>query len=702
MRILIIGFWINVCLWSQIFAQNFAEQSVLSEGSWYKIGVTESGIYKLDQSFFNQIGLSPANVNPKNIKIYGNGGSVLPQSNAAFRHDDLVENAIFVSGEADGAFNSQDYVLFYGESAHTWQYDAESQLFHSQFHPYADTNYYFLTVGNTPGKRLESRPSEPDPGFEATTGKAFLFHEIDSENLIKSGRNWLGEKFDLIRERTFNFPMTDLASDGDIIINLRVAARSDIQTSFQVYVGGNVLGTLNLASTNVGNYEARHYWLKSGSFALNASSLAGLGSLNLTLTYNKGSSSRSEGWLDWIEINYDQTFDTKGQAYWPFSIADEQLGTGQIANMSIANGSSAYQIWDITDPTAVQIQAYSMNGNRMEFAVKAESAKRFVAFTESTHTPASAKRVNNQNLHGLDLIDYLVITAPAFKSEAQRLAQFHQDHYQRSTAVITPDEIFNEFSSGKQDVSAIRDFIRMLYVRSNGMSPGFVTFFGDGSYIYKYINDNVNNAANFVPTYQSRDSWDPTSSYTSDDFFGFMDEDEGFWGEGIGFDNDLRVEVNQIDVPTGRLPIENLEQATQIVDKIITYVEDPNGIGLGSWRNRVVLVADHKEGEGNTHVRQADGYQGLILGNDPCIHIDKIYMDNYAMVKTAGVTRFPEGREALLDALDQGSLIVNYTGHGGEQAWSNSRILENTDILKNEKCLSQFGSNYGHLRIRQI
>ena len=682
MRILIISFWINVCLWTTLFAQDFAEQSVLNEGSWYKIGVTESGIYKLDQSFFTQIGLSPANVDPRNIKIYGNGGAVLPQSNAAFRHDDLVENAIFVSGEADGAFNVQDFVLFYGESSHTWQYDAESQSFHNSYHPYADTNYYFLTVGNSPGKRMDSRPSASNSTFEATTGKGFHYHEIDSENLIKSGRNWLGEKFDLIRERDYNFPMPDLDPNGKIIISLRVAARSDIQTSFQVSVGNKVLGTLALASTNVGNYEARHYWLKTGSFVVNASDLSGLSSLNLLLSYNKGASARSEGWLDWIEINYDQIYDTKGRAYVPFSITDEQLGTGQIAELSVANGNANYLIWDITDPTHVVLQEFSLNGNNMDFAVESESARRFVAFTASTHTPVSAKRINNQNLHGLDLIDYLVITAPAFKSEAQRLAQFHQEYYQRSIAVITPEEIYNEFSSGKQDVSAIRDFIRMLYIRSNGMSPGFVTLFGDGSYIYKYINDNINNTTNYVPAYQSRDSWDPTSSYTSDDYYGFMDKEEGFWGEGIGFDNDLKVEVNQIDVPIGRLPIENLEQATQIVDKIITYVKDPEGIGLGSWRNRVVLVADHKEGEGNTHVRQADGYQSLILGNDPCIHLDKIYMDNYAMVKTAGVTRFPEGREALLDALDQGSLIVNYTGHGGEQAWSNSRILENTDILK--------------------
>lgn len=679
MRTIFIGLGLLFSLIYSAQGQDYAAESVLNSGSWYKIEIPESGIYKLDQAFFNNSGISTSGIDPRNIRIFGNGGGALPQRNNAFRHDDLVENAIYVKGEDDGTFGADDYVLFYAEGAHVWQRNDAKNAYSRNYNLYADTNFYFLQVANIPGKRMEEIPSVTGGTVQVSQSKDWRFHEYESENLIKSGRHWLGEKFDLTTERTYAFHIPDASSSGEIRIKVRVAARSDISTNFQVSAGGNSLGSIGIPSVAIANSEARHYNARVQTYNISPSLVGAGDSLRIELSYSKGTSNRSEGWLDWIEVDYDQELNTRNAAAWYFSLTDN-LSSGVIADFTIANGSSAYQIWDITDPTSVQRRAFTLSGNNMSFGIEASEARRFVAVKAGTHTPSTAEKINNQNLHGMNLVDYLIISAPEFVSEAQRLADFHREHYKRSTAVVTPQTIFNEFSSGRQDVSAIRDFIRMLYVRSGGISPGFVTMFGDGSYVYKYISKNVNNSANFLLTYQSRDSWEPTDSYTSDDFFVILEDEEGYWGENSGIDGDNQYEVNTIDVPIGRLPIENKEQATGIVDKIIRYATNEDGHGLGDWRNRVLLVADHKEGEGNTHVRQANGYSGLINGSNPCINLEKIYMDNYEMVTTGGLSRFPEGRKALLDALDQGSLIVNYTGHGGEYAWSNSRILEVPDI----------------------
>ncbi|MDX2248911.1 MAG: type IX secretion system sortase PorU [Bacteroidia bacterium] len=661
------------------FSQDYANESVLHQGTWYKIGITKDGVYKLDFSFLSQHGINPSGIDPRKIQIFGNGGRMLPQENSRFRYDDLVENAIFVSGEDDGVFNNADFIQFYAESAHTWYYSPDVQRFSHQYHLYADTNFYFLRIGSQNGKRVQNIPSESNATFSVEKTRNVHFREIDSENPIRSGRFWLGEKFDLTLERTYGFYIPDAHNSGSVRVTLDLAARSDVGTSFQVYAGSTLLGSVGLSSTNVTNSEVRYYHSKTQTFPVSPNLVGNDDSLKIKLVFNKSGSNRSEGWLDWMETEYDQAPDAGNRSQWEFRLAD-QVGSGQVAAFSIANGNANYKIWDITEPVAAIGQEYSLTGNVMTFSVNADSAKRFIAFTNEGFTPASIKTIPNQNLHGLPLADYLIITYPEWKTEAERLADFHRNHYQRSVLVVTPQEIYNEFSSGKQDVTAIRDFIRMFYVKSSGLSPGFVLLFGDGTYNYKNINRLDETVVNFIPTYQSRDSWEPTNSYTSDDFYGLLGEEDGFWGEASGVEGDINYQVNLLDVAVGRLPVENKDQAKEIVDKIIRYVTNPNGNGLGQWRNKVVLVADHKEGEGSTHVGQANSYTSQINTANSCINIDKLYMDNYQLVKTAGVTRFPDGRAALLAALDQGSLIVNYTGHGGEFAWSNSRILEIPDI----------------------
>ncbi len=680
-RLILIGL---LCwLASPIVAQTYADHSQLAQGTWVRIPVVEDGPYALSASFFQAAGFNTAQIDPRQIRIFGRGGGMLPQANNVERPDDMPEIPIEVIGEDDGVFNAGDQVLFYAQGPHAWRYQSESEQYQHEYHLYSDTNYYYLTIGPQNGLRVQESTVSGTPTFTSQSARSTFWHEQDLENPLKSGRYWLGERFDLTTERIYTYPLHAPSADGFLLVRVQVAAQSDVNTSFTVSAGGKTLGTLSLGSVNLGNSEARRFWTRSGSFTLPVNQLPPGDSVQIAITYIKNGSSRSDGWLDWLEVEYVSEWNVENRAQALFHLAEKQAGAGQIAEVKLQGMSNAYRIWDVSDPIRPVAVPFVLNGSEATLQLSAERADMaLLAFRNPLPITLSSEPVANQDLHSLPLVDYLVITAPAFRAQAQRLADFHAQTYGRSTAVVTPEEIYHEFSAGMQDVSAIRDFIRMFWVRSNGISPGFVTMFGDGTYLYKYISQNVNNSTNYLLTYQSRDSWEPTDSYTSDDFFVLLEDHEGFWGENSGVPGDAVVQVNTLDAAIGRLPIENEAQAKEIVDKIIAYATNPGSEYFGDWRNRIVLVADHKEDEGNTHVRQANGYTSQINQANACYNVDKIYMDNYPQVLSVGLPRFPEGREALLTAFDQGALILNYTGHGGEQAWSNSRILENTDILK--------------------
>ncbi len=683
---LFIGFFAT---WSLLgWSQEYADHSVLSSGKWIRIPIAQDGAYALDAAFLRNAGFEPNQIDPRNIQMFGRPGGMLPQENARSRPDDLPEISIEVTGEADGSFDANDRVLFYAQGPHGMRYLSESEQHEHEFNLYADTSYYYLRVGQEPGKRILTA-ADPGPAtYTSTQHREVYYHERDFENLIKSGRLWLGEKFDSpVLDRTFSFPLFAAHPDGLVRIRFHVVARSDVNTSFQASIGNNVLGNVQVGKVNIGSTENTRYNRGTGSFLVPVSALSTTDSIRVKLAFDRSGSSLSEGWLDWIEVEYDAQYDTRGRQIAVFRMADKISSAGQVAGLSIAGMNSTYRLWDVRDPLHPQSIPYSLNGNVAQLALSAETAATtLLAFSAPMPVALSFEPVKNQDLHGLPIVDYLIISGAQFRAEAQRLATFHETFYGRSTAVVTPEEIYHEFSGGRQDVTAIRDFIRMFWVRSSGVAPGYVNMFGDGTYIYKYVRPNFDNSTNYVPTYQSRNSWLPPSSFTSDDFFVLLEDHEGFWGEASGIFGDGTAEINTLDAAIGRLPIENVEQAKIIVDKIINYVTNPDAQYFGDWRSRIVLVADHKEGEGSLHVKAANDMDAFIKNADPSYNVDKIYMDNYPLIPQNGLTRFPAGRTALLEAFDAGSLILNYSGHGGETAWSEGKILENSDIpqMKNK------------------
>ena len=682
--------------------------SVLASGTCFKIGVAESGIYKLDKTTLSAMGMSMQGLNPNNLHVYGNSMGILPQANATWRPDDLAENNILlVNNNGDGNFDDNEYFLFYSPGAHTWQ--AQGGVFQHRNNIYTDTTYYFVKVDGTAGKRVTT--TAPVAATAATANLTTFtyrdFHEHDLANLLNSGRVWVGEGFRNGGQQTFSFNnIPDLVPASPVRVTASVVASASPNSSgstFQLTLNSAPLGSINVDQLINVEYAA------IAKMRNRTMSLATTGvNLQVGVAFTSSDPSAS-GYLDYLEINAERQLRLAGSQLEFRTLAN--IGAGATNRFTFSSPPAGMQVWDVTNPRQPKAQAL-VNGS---FVANSDTVREYVALQPngSFNTPRIFHRVPNQNLHAYNsnpnaLLDLVIVTYPPFKAQAQRLADYRTTHDGLRTAVVTTTEVYNEYGSGGQDVTAIRDFMKQLYDHDNRPVSNrnlALLLFGDASFDYK--SDSYNNKAveqqtgwwsnrvpfktdadfdnanqNFVPTYESRESFNPfsegTPSYSSDDFYALLDDNEGEWVESSG--NDL------MDIGVGRLPVRtpknnhtDATQAQQVVDKIIGYDASAS---LGKWRNRISLVAD--DGDGNLFTTRgvgSDSIAGIIQRVNPVYNIHKVYLDLHPQVSVAAGQRSPDASRAIDQSIEQGSLIVNYLGHGGPKGWANEQILTNSSVM---------------------
>jgi len=648
-----------------------ASNSVLATGNWVKMGVKNTGIYKLTYADLSNMGLSPGSINPKNIRVYGNGGGILPEINSGFRYDDLVENPIIVSGEDDGVFNSDDYILFYGEAPDIWNWDANRKKFSHVNHLYSDYTYYFITADLGAGKRVTEKASlTATPTHIVEKFNDYAVYEKDELNLTKSGKVWYGEKFEIKNTweiAPFSFP--DISGDDQVYLETDLAARSTSTSTFKVYVNnGEAISALMPPVSPAFNTDYAIPVRAGKLFYLNTPTT------NVKLT-DVPAVSNSIGWLNYVEFNYIRFLKMHGNQ---MGFRDmSSIGAGNIAEFRISNTQSTDIIWDVTDITNIKKQQTAYQSGVLSFRANSDSVREYIAYTGNNYLAISNhQKVENQNLHALQPVDYIIIANAAFLPQAEKLKTIHETDG-LSVLIVTPEKIYNEFSSGAQDIAALRDFIRMLYDRAvPGSEPRYVLLFGDGSFDYKNrLTDNTN----LVPTFQSQNSLRPTESYVSDDFYGLMDPNEG---------KDC---FGTLDLGVGRLPVKSQEQANAAINKIELYMGLKSNAAstgcnnysssiqrLGDWRNLICFVADDEDN--NMHLDQAEDLAGYVDTAFKRYNTDKIYFDSYTQLSTPGGQRYPDVTTDINKQVSKGALIVNYTGHGGETGWAHERVLEISDI----------------------
>ncbi|MCO5264979.1 MAG: type IX secretion system sortase PorU [Lentimicrobium sp.] len=637
----------------------YASNSVLASGDWYKVYIRESGIYKVTYDDLRNLGINMTGLNPDMIRVFGNGGNVLSESAGADRIDDLAENAIKVVTANAGVFAPGDYFLFYGKGTIKWTLNPLIVRLDHTKHYYADDACYFITIGPEPGKRIQqAAPPAEAANYTSSSYSDRTVYEEDNLNLIKSGRKWYTSKFDYYT-RTLNLPVyefPDMDLSQPVQIRYGFAGRATSQLSYNLLINGETVTTNTMAGIPSGSNNYARELYTSASYTATSNTL------NVQVKFNPPNNTALL-WLDYIALNVRCNLRFKGGQ---MAFADPRsAGPGKITGFTMTNASDNTEIWDVTDFTNVSKVPVVKNGNEFTFKVATPALKEFVAFDGTSFMQVTpGEKVANQNLHATGNYDLIIIAPPVFADEAQRLAMLHNNKGDISATVISLPEIYNEFSSGIQDITAIRDFMKMLYDR--GMEQGkpqYMLMFGNASYDVK---DRITGNSNFVPTYQSDNSISLVNSFLSDDYFGLLDDGEGT--------NDVS---GLVDVASGRFPVRTAEQAKTVVDKIEHYLNNPAAT-QGDWRNTLLIIADDENK--NLHLDQAEG---LINGSGrmfPVYNIEKIYFDAYKQISTPGGSRYPDVNREIVTRVEKGALITNYVGHGGEVGWADERVLEIQDI----------------------
>ncbi|MFN0730075.1 type IX secretion system sortase PorU [Polaribacter gochangensis] len=648
--------------------------SVLSNGNWYKFSVDTTGVFKIDVSLLQKMGINTANLNPKNIKIYGNGGAMLPQKNSDFRYADLQENAIYIEGEDDGVFNSEDFILFYAKGPHDWVLNPNLETASHRQNIFSDKAYYFLTVAETNGKRITELPTNTNPATKTISiFDDFVFYEKETRNLFAIGTQWFGEDFSV--ENVQNFILDFKTIDTNYPIKVKVAGAAISALSSTIEVKVNTQNAFSISFPGVANGSLTLGYPNFNSSDINVNSDA----INVSVTYNNNGNPGAKAYLDYIEIVGKKQLIADGKQFSFRSF--EAFKTKGIVAYQIQNAANISQLWDVTDPINPKKILNSSTGNDFTFRTNGGVLNEFIAINQSDYfTPKVTENplVKNQNLHGLKDINYIVITNDELFGQAQRLADYHQDNSGLSTKVIQLSEIYNEFGSGAPDITAVRDFLKRIY-HSNSTAASklkYVCFFGDGSYDYK---DRITDNNNIVPVFESSQSFNLATSYVTDDYFVMLDPNEG-----------LMLTSDTIDVASGRIPVSTVQQASEVVDKILSYY---NTASFGDWRNTITLVADDIDANGEETLQAGvERIADSIKKHKPIFNINKIYADAYKQENSSGGERYPQVNIALTNAIEKGTLVLDYFGHGGEDGFASERILEVPQIqgFKNPKTLPLF------------
>ena len=618
----------------------FSQSSVLSDGQWWQLKVESAGIYRVGISEIPALSGVPI----ASIGMYGGGGGQLSTSNSLTTTSDLRPIAIdVVDVAADGLFNGGDYILFFGEGADVWRYDEGDARWELRRHSYASANYYYLTTSARSPRRVPLvGVASADTVLDWYTAVTAVNNDL--YNIFHTGQIWVGERFSTAvpsRSVTLSLP----AQATDVRLRYALAYKGSLPGVFEISTTG--FSTEHRMSGNLMYDE----WLEALSGQRQ--------SVTFAITFRAGEST-AEGYLDYVEMSGRVPLRfTGGQV-----VARYSDGRG----LEYVVGGGAPRVWEVT--TAGAEREMTVDGGRWTDTLG--GPRQYVLFdVAACPAPADVKPLANQDLHGSGQADYVIVCNEMFRQQAQRLASLHEVVDGVTTVVVSDREVYNEFSSGKQDPMAIRSFLRHLRQTHPEAPPRWLLLFGKATYDNR---DLMGLRLPTVVTFETTASFDPEGgSYCSDDMLGYLEEHE--YGS----------PSQSLDVGVGRLPAKNVGEAVHMVDKIEGYLtrrDLANGDG-GDWRNYVALLADDADPSrsGDTSfVHSSEVTANRIKALFPAINIDRLYADAYRQQSGAIGSYYPDLNNALRQRMNYGCLLLNYVGHGSQKYIGTERYIEPSDL----------------------
>lgn len=635
-------------------AQWEVHESVLSDHSWYKVGIVEDGVYGIDYASLQSLGVDVQSIDPLRIRLYGNAPGILPEGNNEERYDDLTEIAIQVTGSEDGSFDTNDRILFYANGPVNMRRN-ELNMFDYERNPYTDTIFYFLCVdADGLGLRIQEKPSvQTGPETPVVTSyQDFIWQESEEVSPYASGRTWYGDLItgqDGFREFVYDLPDRDVAHP--VRIDSKVLGRNTDSFTYNLKIND-----LNIVSGFAFRaYKQREYGVEHNA---DRSLIVKINPIKVRYEINP-SSSNPMLFIDYFTLDFWRALRFRDHGV-GFRILPEQI-IDFVGKVQVEDVHPGVYCWDVTDPLHPYLQQVQIQSGIMSFGIDDTMERRFHLFDmDGIRQVASMYPIGHQNLHGITDAELLIITPRVFWSQSEALADFHREMDAMNCVTVDVKEIYNEFGTGISDPTAIRDFIRMVYLRSQG-NLKYVLLMGKGTHDFRCIKGVDNN---FVPSYQAATNAHlEVDSKCSDDYYALMDADEGLNCEGL------------VDLGVGRLPITTPEQGDAMVEKIKHYADLSHNHGL--WKNNHLLVADN---DVITYPNYAETL-GLIL--DTIFHqvnVQKLYLDSYPLVTTPSGVRVPQANEVLMDDLEKGVCVMSYTGHGGVKGLATEQVVSVSDI----------------------
>ena len=633
-----------------------ATHSIFRSGNWWKVAIAEDGIYHLSVSDIQAL----SGVSISEIALYGHNGGKLDENNSSPRIDDLEEIPIIIrDNNNNSVFDANDYILFYATGSNMWVFDSLTQRYQYINHPYSKYNYVYVSASSGSHKRIPSKPFPDITGNDILSYHALRIHNIDQTNTHQSGQIWVGERFYGSNvQQTIPISLPAVPT-GDISVRYALASVSTAPSSFTISLNGQ---------------SQHHNFSKSVRYTSNEMYVAAFSSttLNFNLTYQY-SEGLANGYLDFIEVDAIVPMTMNGD----MMIMHVPAGDGSVCRHKLTSTTNDTRIWDVTDICNTTQMTLGGGSSYVFFNAATDKPHTYIAFNENSFkTPVSVVSIDNQDIHGAANPDLVIVCHPSLKSEALRLASLHSIYDDMEVLTVTPDEVYNEFSSGQSDPIAIREMLRMFWKRWQNNNtlrqPRYLLLFGKGTY------DNKNILESTLPTvitFQSVTSFDDEgSSYATDDIFGYLEDHES------GRTSET------LEVAIGRLPAKSLAEATHLVDKIEKYINRSdlaqNNI-RGDWRNCVTLLADDADpscvADTNfTYSSEITARQ--ITALYPQYTIDKIYADAYIQQSGADGSYYPDVNNALKKRMDYGCLLLNYIGHGSSQYIGTERFMMKSDI----------------------
>ncbi|MGQ7945413.1 type IX secretion system sortase PorU [Flavobacterium sp. WC2509] len=651
---------------SSMKSKTSISNSVLASGDWYRFYIEKSGVYKISKDFLQQLGIDLNGVNPKRIKLYGNGGKMLPLSNNDFYPADLTENSIQIQGESDGVFNSEDYILFYGQGTSNWNEESQTNL-----NLYDTKSYYYITVQGGDGKRISDMSQPTAPSTTALSSyDDYQFHEVDQTNIAQVGRQWVGESFEINNTQEFAFDFPNIDTSVPVNLNVFLASGAYTPTSFKVTGNGIDLGAVSFAALTTSS-ETQYF-----NGALTDATFTGTSSIKIKLIYNNNGVPGSKGFLDFIQLKAKSKLQGFGkQFHFQYDLADSSLG---VVSYNFTNASAISQVWNITDIYNVT-KAENNKSTAFSFKANLGELQKYIAIDLNDYyvpLKESKSKITNTNIKGTVFknaqgqfqdIDYVIISPEFLKTQAEKLAAFHRVNSNLNVKVLTLESIYQEFASGKQDIAAIRNCIKYIYdnASSSDKKIKYVNLFGDASFDYK---NRITNNNNIVPIYESLTSNTPgEASFASDDFYGLMDISEG----------NITNYYGGIDIAVGRMLVSTTTQADEMVTKVLEYHDKK---AYGSWRNNYVALSDDSDKLSDNSLQSNQNILADEIGvQKPFLNVSKIFLDSYVQESSAGGQRYPKAKTEFLNEFGKGALVFNYLGHGGEDGLASERLWNKSD-----------------------